>query len=149
MRLPDCLFAFIAKLAKKPTFKAIVIWSLTHMTFALPLKSIIKNSEWSVFHHPNPKYKIHLLLLPRKAIKTPLELADQEPLLLKSLLLTVNQLVKDFQLENQGYRMIINGGRYQDFPLLHIHLVSGEMKKIAQLHENDEKGRNDRGFYDR
>lgn len=129
MHLPDFLFAFISKLAKIPTFKAIIIWYLTHMTFALPLKSILKNSEWSVFHHPNPIYKLHLVLLPRKAIETPLELADQDPLLLKSLLLMVNKLVEDFQLENQGYRMIINGGRYQDFPLLHVHLVSGEIKK--------------------
>jgi len=139
MRLPNFLFAFISKLAKIPTFKTIIIWSLTHMPFVLPLKPILKNSEWSAFRHPNPIYEFHLLLLPRKAIETPLELADQDPLLLKSLLLMVNKLVEDFQLENQGYRMIINGGGYQDFPLLHVHLVSGEMKKPTQLQENDEK----------
>ena len=48
MRLPNFLFAFISKLAKIPTFKTIIIWSLTHMPFVLPLKPILKNSEWSL-----------------------------------------------------------------------------------------------------
>jgi len=29
-------------------------------------------------------------------------------------------------MEDQGCRLIVNGGKYQDFPVLHFHLISGE-----------------------
>ena len=29
-----------------------------------------------------------------------------------------------FILAESGYRLIVNGGKYQDFPYLHFHLVS-------------------------
>lgn len=35
------------------------------------------------------------------------------------------QLIREFNLEQAGYRLIINGGQYQTFPHLHVHLVSG------------------------
>jgi diadenosine tetraphosphate (Ap4A) HIT family hydrolase len=34
-------------------------------------------------------------------------------------------LIREFNLEQQGYRLIINGGKYQTFPHLHVHLISG------------------------
>jgi diadenosine tetraphosphate (Ap4A) HIT family hydrolase len=33
-------------------------------------------------------------------------------------------LVGDFALEACGYRLVTNGGRYQDVPQLHFHLIS-------------------------
>jgi len=37
---------------------------------------------------------------------------------------TVKCLVKEFELDDGGYRLIVNGGAYQDFPQLHFHLIS-------------------------
>ena len=36
----------------------------------------------------------------------------------------MNSLVAELQLEKRGYRLIANGGAYQDVPHLHFHLVS-------------------------
>jgi diadenosine tetraphosphate (Ap4A) HIT family hydrolase len=38
----------------------------------------------------------------------------------------VRDLVERFDLERRGYRLIINGGKYQEVPQLHFHLVSSE-----------------------
>jgi len=35
---------------------------------------------------------------------------------------TVQSLVEEYQLS--AYRLIVNGGEYQDFPQLHFHLIS-------------------------
>jgi len=38
---------------------------------------------------------------------------------------TVRTLIEELDLEKKGYRLIVNGGEYQEFPQLHFHLVSG------------------------
>jgi hypothetical protein len=35
-------------------------------------------------------------------------------------------LVLRYKLEQSGYRLIVNGGAYQEFPQLHFHLTSNE-----------------------
>jgi diadenosine tetraphosphate (Ap4A) HIT family hydrolase len=44
---------------------------------------------------------------------------------LPDLFTTVRKLVEELGLEQKGYRLIVNGGEYQEFPQLHFHLVSG------------------------
>ena len=51
-----------------------------------------------------------------------LEVGDET--LFSELIHTVQVLVEEYHLENPGYRLIVNGGSYQDFPLLHFHLIS-------------------------
>jgi diadenosine tetraphosphate (Ap4A) HIT family hydrolase len=36
-------------------------------------------------------------------------------------------LITEFKLEDSGYRLITNGGIYQDIPQLHFHLISDEV----------------------
>ncbi len=48
--------------------------------------------------------------------------ADADFLL--DLVQTVQSLVQELNLEPGGYRLITNGGAYQDIPHLHFHLVA-------------------------
>jgi diadenosine tetraphosphate (Ap4A) HIT family hydrolase len=43
---------------------------------------------------------------------------------------TVRQLVERLDLQEQGYRLVVNGGDYQEFPQLHFHLISGESTQL-------------------
>jgi diadenosine tetraphosphate (Ap4A) HIT family hydrolase len=45
---------------------------------------------------------------------------------LRKLIETVQSLVREFNLAHNGYRLIANGGAYQDVPQLHFHLVADE-----------------------
>jgi len=62
------------------------------------------------------------LLLPKKAVASLQELDSKDTAFLSDLYATVQSLVDEFHLS--AYRLIVNGGAYQDFPQLHFHLIS-------------------------
>ncbi|MEW6085569.1 MAG: HIT domain-containing protein [Chloroflexota bacterium] len=74
------------------------------------------------FHHPKPSYPFHVLLVPKRAVKTLMDFDSNDSAFLTDLYSTVQSLVEEFHLT--AYRLIVNGGEYQDFPQLHFHLVS-------------------------
>ena len=95
------------------------------MSFALPVDRLRETSTLLAFYHPRPSYPLHILLVPKKSIATLAELdpaADAD--FLADLYSTAQSLVEQFQLTQSGYRLIVNGGKYQDFPYLHFHLIS-------------------------
>lgn len=51
---------------------------------------------------------------------------DPDSPFLPDLFAAVQSLVAEFQLPS--YRLIVNGGEYQDFPYLHFHLISDALK---------------------
>jgi histidine triad (HIT) family protein len=85
------------------------------------------------FKHPMPVYPIHILIVPKKAVGSLLSLYEQEnnfaQQFITDLIACVRRLVDDMGLETAGYRIIVNGGKYQDVPQLHFHLVSGNQKE--------------------
>jgi histidine triad (HIT) family protein len=74
------------------------------------------------FHHPKPSYPFHVLIVPKKALTTFKELEAKDVSFLTDLYSTVQSLVDEYQLP--AWRLIVNGGEYQDFPQLHFHLIS-------------------------
>jgi histidine triad (HIT) family protein len=74
------------------------------------------------FHHPKPSYPFHVLIVPKKAVASLNEFDPTDTAFLADLYSTVQNLVNEFQLP--AYRLIVNGGEYQDFPQLHFHLIS-------------------------
>ncbi|MDL1909098.1 HIT domain-containing protein [Chloroflexi bacterium CFX6] len=92
------------------------------MSFAVPVKRLRETETLMAFHHPKPSYPFHVLLVPKKAVRTLMEFDAKDSAFLGDLYSTVQSLVEEFQLP--AYRLIVNGGEYQDFPQLHFHLVS-------------------------
>jgi histidine triad (HIT) family protein len=86
-------------------------WIFTHMSFAIPVRRLHEADSLLAFHHPKPFHPFHVLLVPKKALPS---LAD--------LVQNVQRLVADYHLA--AYRMVVNGGKYQDFQQLHFHLFS-------------------------
>ena len=74
------------------------------------------------FYHPKPSYPFHVILLPKKQIPTLIELDPNDSAFFRDLYSAMQSLVDEFHLKS--YRLIVNGGEYQDFPHLHFHLVS-------------------------
>ncbi len=95
------------------------------MLFALPVARLRETSTLLAFHHPQPTYPYHVLLVPKKPIATLTDLDPADNAFLTDLFATVQQLVTENHLTDSGYRLIVNGGSYQDFPYLHFHLISG------------------------
>lgn len=92
------------------------------MSFAIPVKRLRETSNLIVFQHPSPSYKVHILLVPKRQIQSLADLDPSDTAFLADLYSAVQSLVQEFELK--AYRLIVNGGEYQDFPHLHFHLIS-------------------------
>ena len=97
-------------------------WIFAKMSFVIPVNRLRETETLIVFHHPKPAYLFHVLIVPKKAIQTLADLDPNDSAFLADLFSTVQSLVKEFHLS--AYRLIVNGGEYQDFPQLHFHLIS-------------------------
>lgn len=95
------------------------------MSFLIPVERLRETSLLLAFYHPNPAYPIHILIVPKKGIPTLMHLAPEDSQLLSEVFQTIASLVQELELEKQGYRIITNGGHYQDIQQLHFHLISG------------------------
>lgn len=102
----------------------LVGWIFTHMSFVLPVHRLRETTTLLAFHHPRPSYSFHVLLVPKRAITTLNEVTAQDADFLVELFAVVQSLVQEFELEEKGYRLVCNGGRNQDIPHLHFHLIA-------------------------
>ena len=97
-------------------------WVFEHMSFAIPVNRLRETETLVAFHHPKPSYPFHVLLVPKKSVESLMDLDSADSAFFKDLYSTVQSLVEEHQLP--AYRLIVNGGEYQDFPQLHFHLIS-------------------------
>lgn len=95
------------------------------MSFALPVAKLRETDTLIAFYHPRPSYAVHILLVPKRKLAGLSDLTPADADFTADLFQVVNSLVAELQLEKRGYRLIANGGAYQDVPHLHFHLVSG------------------------
>jgi histidine triad (HIT) family protein len=103
-------------------FAPLIGWAFAHMSLAIPVKRLRETKTLMAFHHPRPAYPFHVLLLPKKAVASLKEFDSTDTAFLIDLYSTVQNLVNEFELP--AYRLIVNGGEFQDFPQLHFHLVA-------------------------
>lgn len=101
---------------------------MVNMSFILPVDKLRQTPTLLAFYHPKPAYPVHILIVPRRSIESLSALGPGDADFLVELIQTVKSLVTELGLEKQGYRLIANGGKYQDLPLLHFHLISGAAK---------------------
>jgi histidine triad (HIT) family protein len=94
------------------------------MSFLIPVERLRETSSLLAFHHPQPSYPLHILIVPRRGYRSLLDLDPADVDFLRDLVETVQSLVREFHLEAAGYRLVTNGGGYQDVPVLHYHLIS-------------------------
>jgi histidine triad (HIT) family protein len=107
-------------------FREMLIWGLSQIGSLLPMRKIGETDSLIYFYHPQPVYPIYILLLPKKDIRDLSRIDLGEGEFLWNLFVTVRELIEDLHLEVGGYRLIVDGGDYQEFPQLHFHLISGE-----------------------
>ena len=103
-------------------FAPLIGWIFAHMNFVIPIKRLRETETLMAFYHPKPSCKFHVLLVPKKAVASLKEFDSKDSAFLTDLYSTIQSLANEFQLT--AYRLIVNGGEYQDFPQLHFHLIS-------------------------
>jgi len=117
------------RLLRIPIIIRLIGWIFAHMSFLIPVTRLRETSNLLAFHHPSPSYKFHVLIVPKRQVESLAKLDPADTAFLTDLFSTVQSLVDEFHL--QAYRLIVNGGEYQDFPHLHFHLISEEKTEHA------------------
>ena len=115
---------FIISLLRQRCAGRIIRWIFAHMSFAIPVHRLHETDNLLAFYHPSPAYPVHILIVPKRAYPSLLDLPSQDAAFLADLVETVQSLVRELGLEGKGYRLIVNGGEYQDVAQLHFHLIS-------------------------
>lgn len=125
------------RLARSPAGHLITGLLFTHFSFLLPVKRLRETETLVAFHHPRPVYPVHILLVPKRPLDSLVALSTADTDFMQDLFRVVKGLVQELELDPAGYRLIANGGAYQDVPHLHFHLVSGsesgEEKGLEQV----------------
>ena len=107
---------FLFRMARSFFGRWAIRWIFAHTNFIIPVRRLRETPTLIAFYHPRPSYPFHILLVPTKALA---DLGPQDSAFLAELFQAVQSLVAEFELEQAGYRLIVNGGPYQDVPLLH------------------------------
>jgi len=121
--LKSKLLRFLIKAARWHPLRSLVPFFFKYMENFISVDRLHENEHWIAFHHPQPDYPLHILILPKQAL-TSLMTAPLDTNLYADLIGIVQTLVTDFQLEARGYRLITNGGPNQTIPQWHWHLIS-------------------------
>jgi histidine triad (HIT) family protein len=108
-------------LVNTPVGRFMIRWILGHMSFIIPARRLRETDTLLAFHHPQPSHPFHVLLVPKKNIRSFADLEPADPFL-ADLVTAVQSIAAEYHLP--AYRLIVNAGEYQEFPRLHFHLVS-------------------------
>ena len=74
------------------------------------------------FRHTRPAAAFHAVVIPKAHIRTLLEVEDMS--FVAEVFTVLRELVERFELERTAYRVVTNGGAYQESKHLHFHLLS-------------------------
>lgn len=90
----------------------------------IPARILYEDDQALAFHDVNPQAPVHVLVIPRKEIRSLAELDPADAPLIGHLFTVVRKLSEELGLQN-GFRTVINSGADggQSVDHLHIHLL--------------------------
>ena len=92
----------------------------------IPAKIVHEDDKCVAFHDVNPQAPVHVLIIPRKVIRTHADVQPEDKELLGHLHLVAAKLAEQLGVQD-GYRLVINCKEPagQTVPHLHLHLIGG------------------------
>ena len=92
----------------------------------IPSEKVYEDNDVYAFKDVNPEAPVHILIIPKRHIKSVDELEETDKELVGHIFLVAKKLAKENKLEN-GYRLVSNIGEEggQSVKHLHFHLLGG------------------------
>ena len=92
---------------------------------------IYENDYVFAINDINPVAKVHILIIPRKKIESINVIEEEDSKFLAQMFLTAKLLAKKYEINNTGYRLIVNTNENAGQTVFHIHmhLIGGEKLK--------------------
>ncbi len=94
----------------------------------IPSELVYENEHVVGFKDINPEAPIHLLIVPKKHISSTMDITDNDKnIIIPEIFAGIQQLAKEFNIEQDGFRVVNNCGNYggQTVGHLHFHLLGG------------------------
>ena len=94
----------------------------------IPSEKVYEDEEILAFKDINPAAPVHILVIPKKHIKSLLEVNEEDSKIIAKIYEVINKIVKDMKMEEDGFRVIVNCGKDagQEVMHLHFHLLGGK-----------------------
>ena len=92
----------------------------------LQVQVYFENEQVFAFHHTNPIWEHHIVLLPKKHVSSLLALGEWDDGLLLELMRTAKMIAADLMARCGGARVYTNLGEYQSSKHLHWHIGGGK-----------------------
>lgn len=96
----------------------------------IPSNIVYETEDIVAFPDINPSAEEHILIVPKIHIGGVQDLTTTDGELLVEIFEVVNKLVSQYNLSDKLYRVVVNGGKAQHVPHLHLHLLGGTWKKF-------------------
>ena len=93
----------------------------------IPTEFLHEDEKLVVFKDINPLAPIHLLLVPKKHIRSINDLDESDTTIVSDLIMTARDMAEKMSVNKSGYRLFFNvekGGGQEVFHL-HLHLIGG------------------------
>lgn len=115
---------FLFSTAKTKVGSYIVGKTFESFSKLLPVLRVYENDLVIAFWHPKPFWEKHILIIPKKAIKSMTTISDADMIYINEVYKTVKTVIG--KLEWTEYTLLTNGGQRQEVNQLHFHLCSGK-----------------------
>ncbi len=97
----------------------------------IPAEIVFESNKLLAFKDVDPQAPVHILIIPKEHITTTNDLSKKHKELIGDILLTAKRLASDYDIAEDGYRIVFNcnknGG--QAVYHIHLHLLGGRQMK--------------------
>lgn len=93
----------------------------------IPASIVYEDERMIAFDDINPQAPVHVLLIPKEHFPSLNEIPEDKKDVLSHLLLKAREIAREKEIEERGYRIVLNTAREsgQDVLHIHFHLLGG------------------------
>lgn len=97
------------------------------LTGKLPARKVYEDDDVLAFHDINPQAPVHVLVIPKKKVRSFAALAGWTDEEAGRFFRAVARVASELGLDEPGYRVVVNHGRHaqQSVAYLHAHILGG------------------------
>lgn len=88
----------------------------------IPADILFEDDDVLAFHDVSPQAPTHILIIPKKHIHNMNHATDEDEKLLGKLMLTAKKMAEQLELNDLGYRLVVNTNDHGGQTVYHIHL---------------------------
>ena len=125
MSVSEKLFEF----SKSKVGNLIVGLAFGKLARLLPVKRVRETDKVLAFWHPKPFWEQHILIVPRKPIRSLISVDKSDLEYVDEVFLVAKEIIKELGWQNDEYSLSVNGGKRQKVKQLHFHLSKGDLRK--------------------